>query len=324
MSEVFEVVLLNALPASGKSEVRNFMMQMDGETLIKDFHIGENLQLDDFPYVHFMRRIDQELVNLGQERMFYISDEDPFIDGRDWATLINMLNEDYHDLLNRTKIEVESVAQYTFDRLDRAGQVVGIKPRLALLNKEVREKLALVLEKDAQEVLDTKVSQYRDSYENMTIVIESARGGKDGSSMPLEGTEGYQYYYRFFAPDLLEKAAILYIWVSPEESRRKNAARFNPDDPGSNLFHGTPLAVMMNDYGCDDMQYLIENSEKENTITVKTYDKTYYLPIGVFDNRVDKTTFMREDKENWDPELVTEVTAMIKQATDNMWKNYNK
>ena len=60
-NNVFKVVLLQALPASGKSEVRNFMANIEPERLKKEFHIGENLQLDDFPYVHMMRRIDNEL-----------------------------------------------------------------------------------------------------------------------------------------------------------------------------------------------------------------------------------------------------------------------
>ena len=60
-NKVFRVVLLQALPASGKSEVRNFMAHVEPERLRDEFHIGANLQLDDFPYVHMMRRIDNEL-----------------------------------------------------------------------------------------------------------------------------------------------------------------------------------------------------------------------------------------------------------------------
>ena len=54
---VFDVVLLNALPASGKSELRKFMNENDPEQMVNDFHIGKNLQLDDFPYVWLMRQV---------------------------------------------------------------------------------------------------------------------------------------------------------------------------------------------------------------------------------------------------------------------------
>ena len=135
-NNVFKVVLLQALPASGKSEVRNFMANIEPERLKKEFHIGENLQLDDFPYVHMMRRIDNELEAMGQARLFYPGEE-PFIDGRDWGTLCCLLNEDYHDLLNRNVQKPDSCAQLLFDRYDRAGQIVGIAPRLGKLPEEI-------------------------------------------------------------------------------------------------------------------------------------------------------------------------------------------
>ena len=321
MSNVFKTVLLVALPASGKSEVRNFMANIDAKRLEEEFHIGENLQLDDFPYVHFMRRIDECLVELGKERIYYPGEE-PFNDARDWGTLIHLLNEDYKDMHTRAKVHTEHVAEHLLNRIDKASLAVGLEPRNSLLDKETRLKVAEMLEEEAREMLKEKESQYPDTFEGKTIVIECARGGPDGSSMPLTGSYGYQYSLSQFCPEILEEAVILYIWVTPEESRRKNNERANPDDPGSNLFHGVPMAVMLGDYGVDDMQYLREHTEVENTITVTSLGRTYHLPIGVFDNRVDKTSFLRQEKENWDEESVRDMTESIKQATDTMWSNY--
>ncbi|MBQ6478648.1 MAG: hypothetical protein IJI44_04680 [Erysipelotrichaceae bacterium] len=321
--KVFKTVLLIALPASGKSEVRHFMANIEPERLENEFHIGDNLQLDDFPYVHFMRCIDDEMVKLGKDPIFYPG-QNPFIDNYDWGTLVHLLNEDYHDLLNRKRVKTDSPAQYLFDRIDRAGAAAGLPPRMALLDEETRAAIAKNLEPEAMKMLEEKESQIPDDFTNKTIVIECARGGPDGSPMPLTGAYGYQYTLPQFAPDLLEEAAILYIWVTPEESRRKNNERANPDDPGSNLFHGVPMSVMLGDYGVDDMQYLIENSEVKDTVTVKAYGKTYHLPIGVFDNRVDKTSFLRKDKEAWDPQDVAKMTEAVKEATDKMWAGYKK
>ena len=289
-NNVFKVVLLQALPASGKSEVRNFMAHVEPGRLQEEFHIGENLQLDDFPYVHMMRRIDNELQAMGQERVFYPGEE-PFKDGRDWGTLCNLLNEDYHDLMNRNVVKSDS---------------------------------ASILEKEARTMLNEKHAGYPESFENKTIIIECARGGPDGASMPLTGTFGYQYSLPMFCPEILENAVILYIWVTPEESRRKNADRADPNDPGSNLHHGVPMAVMLGDYGCDDMEYLIKNTDVEDTVTVKAHGTTYHVPIGVFDNRVDKTSFLRSEPDKWDKDKVAEVTKAIRQATDAMFSHYNR
>lgn len=319
--DVFNVLLLQALPASGKSEVRNFMANMDPEVLKREFHVGPNLQLDDFPYVFFMRRIDEGLEKLNEPRLYYPG-EDPFIDGRDWGTLSHLLNEDYHDLINRNVVTPGSYAQYMFDRIDRASLMAGLPPRIAQLNEDIRAKLAEELETLAKDMTLEKQKQYTEDLDGKTIIIENARGGKDGSSMPLTGTQGYQYSLPNYCPEILENAAILYIWVTPEESRRKNIARCNPDDPGSNLNHMTPESVMLYDYGCDDMIYLKDTSEKKDTITVNSHGKKYYVPIAVIDNRVDLTTMFRDTPDKWDEKAVESFTEVTRTATDTMWENY--
>ena len=303
-NNVFKVVLLQALPASGKSEVRNFMAHVEGDRLRDEFHI------------------DNELQAMGESRIFYPGEE-PFTDGRDWGTLCNLLNEDYLDLMNRVVVKPDSAAEYLFARIDRAGEGAGIAPRLGLLKAEVRAWLAAILENEARAMLDEKQNAYPESFENKTVVIECARGGPDGSSMPLTGTFGYQYSLPMFCPEILENAAILYIWVTPEESRRKNADRADPNDPGSNLHHGVPMAVMLGDYGCDDMEYLVANS-KPNCVSFEAHGRHWDVPIGIFDNRVDKTSFLRGEPETWDADKVAEVTAAIRRATDNMFENYGK
>ena len=112
---------------------------------------------------------------------------------------------------------------------------------------------------------------------------------------------------------------LLYVWVTPEESRRKNTARTDPNDPGSILHHGVPMDVMMNDYGCDDMDHLEKISEVPGTITITSQGQKFHIPVGRFDNRVDKTSFLRVDKKDWDPKMVADVTNAIKAATDKLY-----
>ncbi len=324
MSSIFKTILLFALPASGKSEVRNFMANMEPERLRDDFHIGANLQLDDFPYVHFMRLIDNCLERRGEDRIFYESDDLPYYDERDWGTLTLLLNEDYSNMKAQRYLNTDSYAMDLFSRIDQAGMKVGFESRIAVLDDDLIEELADELEEDAKAIYEGLESQYTDEFNDRTVIIECARGGPDGSAMPLTGGYGYQFTIPHFSEEILNDAVLLYIWVTPEESRRKNNERANPDDPGSNLFHGVPMGVMLGDYGCDDMAYLIEHSEEPNTITINKEGKTWHIPIGIFDNRIDKTSFLRKDKELWRDEQIDEMTQSIKTATDAMWNKYRK
>ena len=55
-SEIIDILLLLALPASGKSEVRRYLANLTPAQCRDDFHLGPTVQLDDYPYVHMMRR----------------------------------------------------------------------------------------------------------------------------------------------------------------------------------------------------------------------------------------------------------------------------
>jgi hypothetical protein len=299
MADILETVLLLALPASGKSEVRRYLAHLDPVECRRDFHMGPTVQLDDFPYVHMMRRIDDELAAQGQPRAFFKAPDRPFQDARDWGTLIELINEDYADLVaprnKEAKHAVASAAELLCDRIDAASKKVGLPARL----QPLRAQLAPALEKEARQMLEEKEAAYPDTLSGKTLVIEFARGGPDGAQLPLPAPLGYQHSLSLLSPEILKSASILYVWVMPEESRRKNQARTDPNDPGSILHHGVPLEVMLHDYGTDDMTFL----EKDGWVSVGGHR----LPIAKFDNRVDKTSFLRAEKADWRAEDVKAV-----------------
>ena len=72
-------------------------------------------------------------------------------------------------------------------------------------------------------------------YENGTLLIEFARGVDDGFKASLDR----------FAPEILGRAAILYIQVSFEESFRRNDARYRKGQEESILFHKVPDRDML-------------------------------------------------------------------------------
>ena len=318
MNHVLDTVLLLALPASGKSEVRRYLELMPADARRRDFHMGPSVQLDDFPYVHMMRRIDDELVRLGHERVFFLSPDRPFQNPLDWGTLVELVNEDFSDLLAKRFLNPKSAAGDLLERIDRAAVKVGAPARLARLDKTRRARLAEALEAESRKLLDDKQANYPETLAGRTLVIEFARGGPQGAQQPLAEPFGYRYSLSRLEPGILETACILYIWVTPEESRRKNQSRANPQDPGSILHHGVPFEVMLRDYGSDDMDWLARNSERPGTVTIKAHGRTFHLPLARFDNRVDKTSFLRENQGAWKPTQVKAVHEGLKEALDHL------
>jgi len=314
MTRTLDTLLLLALPASGKSEVRRYLAGLEPAVCRADFQLGETVQLDDFPYVHLMRRISQELKQRGRDGIFFASDELPFQDPRDWGTLIELLNEDYADLVARHRPAPPSAAEWIFARFDAARRAAGAPALLGGLPAPVRREVAAALEPEAADLLRERNAGIPDSLDGKTVVIEFARGGPDGSPLPLPAPYGYRHSLAMLSPAILEKAAILYIWVTPEESRRKNRARANPDDPGSILHHGVPDAVMYGDYGCDDIAWLLEHSDRPEAVRIEAHGRAWHLPLGRFDNRVDKTSFVREERTRWAPADVAALHAGLGEA----------
>ncbi len=314
MPPVLDVVLLLALPASGKSEVRRYLASLTPEQCEKEMHLGPTVQLDDYPYVHMMRRVSQELRSRGHDGVFFDSDELPMKQPLDWGTLVELLNEDFDDLLKRHRPAPGSAATWLLDRFDAARTKVGAEAELGALPVALRSELVGALEAEAAQLLRDKNEGIPDSLEGRTIVIEAARGGPDGATPPLPEPLGYQYSLARFSDAVLSRASILYVWVTPEESRRKNHERTDPNDPGSILHHGVPIAVMLGDYGCDDMDWLIRNSGRPDTVKIEARGRTHHLPVARFDNRVDKTSFVRADRAQWKPADVQALHAGLSEA----------
>jgi len=318
MPRPIEILLLLALPASGKSEVRRYLAHLSPEQCRDDFHLGPTIQLDDYPYVHMMRRVSQELRSRGADGVFFDSDALPMKQPLDWGTLVELLNEDFDDVVQRRHPAPASAAEWLLERLDQARRRVGSEPALASLPKGLRRELVQALEGEAADVLRDKNAGIPESLQGRTVVIEAARGGPDGATMPLPPPLGYRYSLARFSDAILSKAAILYVWVTPEESRRKNHERTDPEDPGSILHHGVPMAVMMGDYGCDDMEWLIKNSDQPDTVKIETRGRTFHLPVARFDNRADKTTFVRGEVAAWKPADVAALHAGLAAALGNL------
>ena len=318
MKRTIDTLLLLALPASGKSELRRYLAHLDLEVAERDFHLGPTVQLDDYPYVHMMRRIGQELESMGEPPIFFRDDATPFSDPRDWGTLVHLVNEDY-ELLGSSPDRPDSAAGWLFDRIDSARIAVGAMPALGSLDPSVRDRLEQALDDEiagAWEELAEVVSSWS---EGDTVVIEFARGGPEGSTMPIEPPHGYPYSLGQLSPEILGRASILHVWVTPEESRRRNDERARPGREGdaSILHHGVPEAVMLGEYGTDDLPWLIEQAGGD-AVRIESGDDATVIPAAVFDNRIDHTSFLRADPELWQQEQVEALHAELAGAFDRL------
>lgn len=329
--KIIPVVLLNALPASGKSETRAFLRSLPVEKSRAEFKIGfPTIQLDDYPYVEMLREFDTEFQRLGEKRSFYWGDYFPAIENYYWGCLIQFLNEDYHDVINKRAIETNTPTKWVVDRIDRVWSERGLGKPFAKYSPEVIEKLYTKFDTHCANFLKEK-NEYATTYNtNRTIILEFARGGGVGAErypdfFPLPEPFGYQYSLSQLCPEILSVAAMLYIQVTPEQSFEKNLSRAPPIGwtGSTDIFHCVPDMVMRFDYGCDDLFYLLKISDKPNAIKIKGPDgKEYYIPVGIFDNREDLTTVCRGEVSTWPKEAIDKLYAAATKAFQGLLEQY--
>jgi len=165
----FDILLLIARPAAGKSEVIDYLKKIDSTERRTRFHLGELDEIDDFPMLWTWFEEDALLDEMGLSRL-YTDADGYFLEPHLWNLLIRRIGLEYH--------------------------------------KKLREP---------------------DYHETYSTLIEFSRGKEHG---------GYRSAFEHLARSIIERAAILYLRVSWEESLRKNRARFNPARPDSILEHG--------------------------------------------------------------------------------------
>jgi len=314
-----DVLLLLALPASGKSELRRYLDSLDSAAARDDLNLGPTVQLDDYPYVHMMRRIAAEVRAAGDSPLFFESDADPFLDPRDWGTLTHLVNLDFADL---SRIEATppagAASDWLFSRIDTARSRAGLPTAMDRLGPMTKKRLASALEAEARDLLESRPIRDKDQ-PDQTIVIEFARGGPEGTTPPLPAPYGYRCSLSQLDDEILERASILYVWVEPEHSRQKNRERAisGPEGDASILHHGVPEKVMRNDYGTDDLMWLLAEGGG-SVVYVEKEGRHFALPTGVFDNRSDLTSFLRAAEDEWSPFQLRQLHRELVNATSGL------
>jgi hypothetical protein len=142
----------------------------------------------------------------------------------------------------------------------------------------------------------TKLMRDFDTNSDQTIIIEFSRGKEHG---------GYKSAFSHLSEEIINRATILYINVSWEESLRKNRKRFNPDKPDSILEHSLPDEKLTKMYYETDWNEL----SAQNNEFIKIGSKL--VPYSVFENEDDMTS--GKDQE---------LDKRLQDSLGKLWHNY--
>lgn len=96
MYEFFPILIVNARPAAGKSEIIHYLHQIAIADRIARFHIGPMHILDDFPMLWSWFEEDDILARVFQHPRLHTTPEGYFIHDDLWHLLIHRLGLEYH------------------------------------------------------------------------------------------------------------------------------------------------------------------------------------------------------------------------------------
>jgi len=213
---LFDIILLIARPAAGKSEIIDYLKRVSPEERARRFHIGQFAEIDDFPMIWAWFEEDALLEKMGHPRL-HTDPDGYFLENHLWDLLIERIGLEYQ--------------------------------------KKLRD-----------------LPQAAEGY---TIIIEFSRGAEHG---------GYRSAFAHLSRQIIEKAAVLYVDVSWEESLRKNRKRFNPDKPDSILQHSLPDSKLERLY--KEIDWKDVSQADPHFLTIEGLQ----VPYVVFDNADDVTT----------------------------------
>ncbi|MFH1790030.1 MAG: hypothetical protein ABH832_03120 [bacterium] len=316
-----QVLILAGLPASGKNLLSMYLRQLPHEQLA-DMHMMPIVHLDDYVYVQMMRLIDRQRNNVGMQGLFYWNESGTFRNQIDWGTLIHLLMEDYKEI--GTDIASDKPfgsGLWLMGRFYKARLKADASSPLAMLNHEHEHDLLESIGEEVNQLRLQRIAQSSKEPDKCTVLVEISRGvGIDCTHFPASPPMGYEYAFSQMLPEVLERAGVLYVHVTPAESKHRNTSRRLNVGHLSGQHSFVPDKVMRECYERDDVRHLVEQSGQRNAIKVACLGKDYVLPMVHFDNhdRDNLTDFLCGPSGDWDPEMIILLNDRIKSAMDKM------
>jgi hypothetical protein len=98
MKQVYDVLILIARPAAGKSELIAYLKGVDTQSRIRRFHVGQFIEIDDFPMLWAWLEEDAILQEMGKPRL-HTTEDGYFTHPYFWDVLIRRIGLDYEKYL---------------------------------------------------------------------------------------------------------------------------------------------------------------------------------------------------------------------------------
>lgn len=137
----FNLLLLIARPAAGKSEIIDYLKRTPTEERIERFHIGDFEELDDFPMLWTWFEEDKILEEMGENRLH--TDADGYFKyDYLWDVLIRRISLDYRKMLRDQPSYHQN--KTTIIEFARGSQHGGFKRAFDHLSREVVEQMAVL------------------------------------------------------------------------------------------------------------------------------------------------------------------------------------
>jgi hypothetical protein len=99
MSTIFPIIILNGRPAAGKSELLDYLRHLPDDVRQARFHIGQLIELDDFPMLWTWFEEDAILQDRLNRPRLHSTADGYFVHNDLWHLLIERLSLDYDKLV---------------------------------------------------------------------------------------------------------------------------------------------------------------------------------------------------------------------------------
>lgn len=140
-NNIFDIIILNGRPASGKSEVLDYLKKTPLDERIRRFHIGKMDEIDDFPMLWTWFEEDAILEKLMGKPRLHSDSDGYFLWEHLWHLLIERISMEYSKRLrDHADFHAESTALVEFSRGSEHG---GYKAAYPHLSEEILKRAAI-------------------------------------------------------------------------------------------------------------------------------------------------------------------------------------